>query len=189
MPKYLDLVGSRFSQLLVLRRAPNGKGHATKWLCVCDCGNEIAVHRQGLRRGTARHCGSTKTHVSGRGGAQYRTHGLSSSKTYKMYMAAKERAKHKNIPFTLTLSDMPVIPERCPILGIFLSCNSRFQNRDSSPSLDRIVPKYGYIQGNVQIISHKANAMKHNASTEEIGKLYFYMKSLEELIQEKEVVG
>lgn len=102
-----------------------------------------------------------------------------------MFMAAKFRAKQKSIPFTLTLSEMPNIPERCPVFGFELEKGGNGRGlRDRSPSLDKIIPSLGYVAGNVQIISGKANKMKANATTEEIGKLYHYM-----LDMEKEIVA
>jgi hypothetical protein len=37
-----------------------------------------------------------------------------------------------------------------------------------SPSLDRRVPELGYVKGNVEVISMKANAIKSYAAPEEI---------------------
>jgi hypothetical protein len=40
--------------------------------------------------------------------------------------------------------------------------------RPDAPSLDKIDPKLGYVPGNIQVISHKANAMKWDATREEL---------------------
>lgn len=75
---------------------------------------------------------------------------------------AKQRAKLVGVPFKLTALDVR-IPHRCPILGIPLKRGERIHG-DASPTLDRIVPKKGYVRGNVQVISALANRMKNNAS-------------------------
>ncbi len=59
------------------------------------------------------------------------------------------------------------IPERCPILGIPLARGTQKQN-DRSPSIDRIDNTKGYVPGNVQVISLKANRMKNDATDTEL---------------------
>ena len=49
---------------------------------------------------------------------------------------------------------------------------------DTSPTLDKIIPERGYVKGNVQVISHKANSMKRNASLDEL--LLFSRKVIEQ---------
>jgi hypothetical protein len=84
----------------------------------------------------------------------------------ELHRKAKERAIAKNIPFDIDPLDI-TFPEICPILGIKLEVGDG-KMRDSSPTLDRIIPELGYVKGNVSVISNKANRMKSDASTEEI---------------------
>lgn len=77
---------------------------------------------------------------------------------------AKRRAKEKNLEFNLEITDI-IIPEKCPVF------NKKFiigSNNNYSPSLDRIDNSKGYIKGNVQVISRKANTIKSNATPEEV---------------------
>jgi len=83
-----------------------------------------------------------------------------------MYTAAKSRAKSRNIEFSIELSDI-VIPDVCPVLNIPLIVAKGVLS-PNSPSLHRINTKIGYIKGNVQVISHKANMMKSDASNEQL---------------------
>ncbi len=82
---------------------------------------------------------------------------------------AKSRALKRNIPFSITEDDI-VLPKYCPVLGIELMSNigTGSGGRDNSYSIDRIIPELGYIPGNIQILSHKANSMKFNASPKEL---------------------
>ena len=83
-----------------------------------------------------------------------------------LYQLAKHRAKSKGIEFNIELSDI-IIPEVCPILGLPIK-KAIDGNRDLSPSLDRIDNSKGYIKGNIQVISFKANAMKLTANKDEL---------------------
>jgi hypothetical protein len=96
--------------------------------------------------------------------AQY----AAASRERKMLTRVKWRAKMSDTPFNLELSDIK-IPECCPILGIplFIKCG-RGGPGPNSPSLDRIKPELGYVKGNVEVISQKANVIKQNASSKEL---------------------
>ena len=83
-----------------------------------------------------------------------------------LFQLARHRALKKGIEFNIEISDI-VIPETCPILGLPIK-KLIDGNRDLSPSLDRIDNSKGYIKGNIQVISFKANAMKLTANKDEL---------------------
>ena len=97
---------------------------------------------------------------------QYLRDWKSNNREKNLFQQARYRAKTKNISFDIEVSDI-IIPETCPILGLPLK-KSIDGNRDLSPSLDRIDNAKGYIKGNIQVISAKANTMKHNADKEDL---------------------
>ena len=81
---------------------------------------------------------------------------------------AKARASKKDLPFNLTEGYLHAIFPKdcnCPALGLLfsLSTDNEIDNsdpvekRELSPSLDRIKPELGYVEGNVAWISFKAN--------------------------------
>lgn len=90
----------------------------------------------------------------------------------KVLRSAKTRFLHRTRnsgrEFDLTLEDI-IIPEFCPILGMKLE-QGKGRPLPQSPSIDRIDPTKGYIKGNIQIISQRANVMKSDASPEELLK-------------------
>lgn len=85
---------------------------------------------------------------------------------------ARHRASIQQVPFSIKLEDFTYETE-CPVYGIPYTY---LGPRDSSPSLDRLVPEKGYVKGNVKIISMKANADKSNMSIEHLEKLLIYIK-------------
>lgn len=80
--------------------------------------------------------------------------------------ACKERAKKYGLEFNLTEEDI-VIPDKCPILEVPLVIGTK-DDYEYSPSIDRIDNSKGYIKGNINIISKKANSMKNCASYQEL---------------------
>ncbi len=90
-----------------------------------------------------------------------------------MYHRAKKRSLVSGVPFTLLFSDMPLIPKKCPVLGIplFVGHVGKKGAIHGSPSLDRIRPDDGYVAGNVRVISHRANSLRKDATSDELRKV------------------
>ena len=58
---------------------------------------------------------------------------------------------------------------RCPIFGTKFERNTSSRGAgDTSPTLDKIIPSKGYVLGNLQVISAKANRIKNDATPEEL---------------------
>jgi hypothetical protein len=91
-----------------------------------------------------------------------------------IWKGAKHRAKKQGVPFNIEICDID-IPEYCPILGLKLA-QSEGKTSGCSPSLDKIVPSKGYVKGNIQIISWKANSLKKDATLEELEKISDYIR-------------
>jgi len=91
-----------------------------------------------------------------------------------MLSDARRRAKKKQLDFNISLDDV-VLPSVCPVLGITLQIGA--DNIDSSPSLDRLDPSKGYVKGNVNVISYRANTLKNNATSEELLKVVKWMQA------------
>jgi hypothetical protein len=101
-------------------------------------------------------------------------HKKNHQKDYRLALirAAKHRAKEKNIPFDITKDDLELI-WKCPVLGIDIF--SAGLNNPNAPSIDRIIPCFGYIKGNVKIISRRANTLKGDATLEEVKLIMKYI--------------
>lgn len=90
----------------------------------------------------------------------------------EMWYQAKYRSAKNNTPFDIEVDDVEMV-DVCPILGIELDQKG---NRESTSSLDRIIPKLGYVKGNVRVISNKANRMKGDHTLETAKALVRYLE-------------
>jgi len=88
-----------------------------------------------------------------------------------LYLNIKSRAKRMGTEFNLDWQDID-IPILCPALGIpiLVGTNEGMKTGPSphSPSVDRIDNDKGYVKGNIQVLSHKANTMKNSASPKQL---------------------
>ena len=91
-----------------------------------------------------------------------------------MLNQARIRAARKGVPFMISAADVP-IPDFCPVLGIPILANTRGGFNPNSASIDRIIPDLGYVPGNVQVISLRANLLKRDGTSEELMKIALWL--------------
>lgn len=58
--------GERFGRLVVVRRAADGARRKVRFLCRCDCGNDVTVLADSLRNGTTKSCGCLRRELMAR---------------------------------------------------------------------------------------------------------------------------
>lgn len=85
----------------------------------------------------------------------------------RMLTKSRKRAKDVGLEFDISCLDLN-LPEYCPYLGVKLTYELGKGQLPTNASLDRIDSNKGYVKGNVQIISRKANTMKSNATEQEL---------------------
>jgi hypothetical protein len=93
--------------------------------------------------------------------------------------AAKHRAKKYGIPFDLIPDDFE-IPNACPVFGHAFEPPKK--NAWWSPSLDRVIPELGYVKGNIQVISMRANMLKSDATPDELEAVAQYARRVTPVI-------
>lgn len=98
---------------------------------------------------------------------------ISNVERYLLRMAAR-RAKKEEVPFELKVEDI-IIPNFCPVLGTPIVIGGTTKHHNDSPSLDRLIPKLGYIKSNTRVISFRANMLKNNATIKELQLVLNYM--------------
>lgn len=91
----------------------------------------------------------------------------------KKFRGKKANAVRRGVEWSL---DFGVLdwPTHCPILGIELDYFAEKAN-EGSLSFDRINPKLGYVNGNVQIISWRANRLKNDGTAAELRAIADYL--------------
>jgi len=91
--------------------------------------------------------------------------------------SARYRAKKIRLPFDIVKEDIK-IPEYCPVLRIPLifGKGAICQN---SPTLDKVIPKKGYVKDNIVVVSMRANSLKRDATIQELRRIADYYEQFE----------
>lgn len=110
MKKRYDLTGQRFGRLVVIAESePHVEPSGTKryrWLCRCDCGNEITAMTCNLRTGHTKSCGclekdilhelSLNQEIVQKRAVSKTTHGQSQSRLYAVWNMMRQRCTNPN---------------------------------------------------------------------------------------------
>ena len=83
-----------------------------------------------------------------------------------LYKGAQRRSVEMGIPIGIHIEDI-FLTRLCPYLGTPMIYGATVASGDSA-SLDKIIPALGYVKGNIQVISSRANLMKSNSSVEQM---------------------
>lgn len=146
-------IGQRFGRLVVKSRLPN-KNKSPRLLCLCDCGNEVAVRPDQLKSGKTKSCGCyNKERVI----ETHTTHKGSHDRLYKKWSSMKNRCNNprykqygdyggRGIKVCQEWYDYGVFREWCLSHGYTIGLQ-----------LDRIDNNKGYEPDNCRFISRVEN--------------------------------
>lgn len=91
---------------------------------------------------------------------------------------AKQRAALHDLPFDLDEEYLRSIwTGVCPVFGVEIFYGQD-RGLDNTAELDKIVPKLGYVKGNVVFLSRRANRLKNDASLEDLKQLVTWMEKI-----------
>ena len=152
--RFIDHTGQRFGRLLVVCRAsnhtqPNGNRIA-RFMCRCDCGNEVIVRAIHLRSGASKSCGCLWNEFS----ESLRTHGDScgdkQTPEYRCWADMKDRCNNPNTKAYRHYGGrgITVCDRWMQSYGDFLADVGR--RPSSAYSIDRINNDGNYEPGNVR---------------------------------------
>jgi hypothetical protein len=87
-----------------------------------------------------------------------------------VHRSRRKNKERRVIPYDHYLS---LYTSHCPLLNIELEYRNHEQSKmpKNYATLDKIDPSKGYVVGNLQILSHRANTLKSDASLEELKTL------------------
>ena len=186
--KRLDLAGKVFGRWTVL--GPAKRTYQTMWRCECACGVERDVSGINLTTGHSISCGcfreenrpnlcknrdftGTKNPKAQKSISKNGEWVPSTSVWYKRASGIYYSARKKKVPLgfksvpELALYIKGIAGDICPVFGVPFELSKKGFH-DWSPSIDKIDPIKGYVKGNIQVISVKANCMKRDASPEQL---------------------
>jgi hypothetical protein len=156
-----DLTGQKFGRLTVNSlysvRVFDAIHRENEWLCQCECGNETKVLSSHLTSGHTRSCGCLMRETSSVNIKEYKkTKRIGrgpESGLKRSFSSYKQRAKKKNVAFTLSLENFALLTSQpcyycgAPPLNI---SKGRYGGQDYVYNgLDRKLPNDGYIMSNV----------------------------------------
>ena len=179
--KRQDITGNRYGRLTVLGLDSKNKRGELVWRCQCDCGVIKTYIGTSFKYGRTKSCGCLhKEMISGvnnyqtkRAFDKYGVHIPSSDPFYERATSLMQQARREGVPigfksiteFAVYIKE--ITPEKCPVFGVKLKSNKNKAGK-WSPSVDKIMPRKGYVKGNLQVMSWFANAMKRDASRKEL---------------------
>jgi hypothetical protein len=145
MPAFIDRTGVLYGRWV----ATQYEG-SSRWKCVCTCGTERVVASRDLASGKSVSCGCYRLEVAGDG---RRTHGMSESRAYNIWLGMKRRCLRK------TDGRYPLYGGRgITVCKRWLKFENFYKDMGEPPeghSIDRINNNKGYTPSNCRWATQK----------------------------------
>jgi len=159
MAQLKDLEGHHFGRLHVLRRMGSDKFGEAMWLCLCECGNTLAIRGSSLRKGLTTSCGCYHAE-------KCTTHGMNKTPEHRAWRDMKARCAGTDAAKT----NYPYHAGRgIPVCNEWINSFVNFY-RDMGPkpsrkhTLDRINNDKGYSKDNCRwaTVNQQTNNTRRN---------------------------
>jgi len=164
-------IGKKYGKLTVIQQGGKTPSGITKWVCKCECGNQVEVQGVNLRRGVTTSCGCGKG----------RKEEFSGSHVYKrVYNILKISTKRNNRELELSFEEWKdIVNQKCYYCGMepynkrYAYSSKRYKrgiendNIEIFNGIDRIDSSKGYIKENVVSCCTMCNRMKSDFTQED----------------------
>lgn len=158
MSHLIDMTGVKIGRLTVIKKV-HSKNTNARWLCRCDCGNEITVLGTTLRRGNSKSCGCYRAdywreHLT--------RHGLCYTSVAHTWYGMRQRCSNNRNPAFKNYGarGISVCPEWEDSFETFYAYVSTLPHfGEKGRSLDRIDNDGNYEPGNVRWATPKEQSM------------------------------
>jgi len=151
MSRAPNLVGQKFSRLLVLERSKN-KGTRSAWKCLCDCGSMKIIQANNLMQKSIMSCGCLRRERARKRLIEKNTtHGLSYTGAYKTWISMIYRCTNPKHKFYKHYGDRGI--KICEEWFVFEKFYEDMGDRPKGLTIDRINNNKGYSKKNCRWIS------------------------------------
>ena len=151
-PKLINK-GERFGRLTVLGKYRRSSGGSLIYMCLCDCGEITEVTSGNLSPTGIKSCGCLRREVSGQ---LTRTHGMSKTKTYRVWDAMKQRCYNPNNDSYKYYGAKGIgVCDRW--LNSFENFLSDMGDAPEGMEIDRILSNLDYCKANCRWVTHQVN--------------------------------
>ncbi len=90
-----NLIGEKFNRLTPLKIIGKDIDGSNVWMCICDCGNKCEIPSYRIKRGIIKSCGCLLKETSAKTGKKSRTHGMSKTSFYHIWIGIYGRCNNK----------------------------------------------------------------------------------------------
>ncbi len=162
-PHKIETTGTRYGHLTVIGYGGYNGKHTHSWRCKCDCGNEVIVRGDCLRRGQTKSCGCLRT-ILQKGHPCYTKLPEGIAARNDIIRHTKYNARIRNLEWALTDKQLiSVMQSPCHYCGIELSNEYSHPTKNGSfkyNGLDRKDNDKGYTPDNTLPCCWRCNRAK-----------------------------